>query len=107
MSPGWATATRLGLSGSKSAASRRVSFQEQQPAGDAAERTLTTAGSVDAIEHGLYVGRVATAPLATSGTRGKPVLVSGHRPVMSTPEIVHITKHGRPAAVLSFRLVLL
>jgi hypothetical protein len=45
-------------------------------------RALTAAGAVDIIEYGLYVSRVATAPLATSGKKGKPVLVSANWPVM-------------------------
>ncbi len=42
---------------------------------------LTTSGSVDWVEYGLYVPKVKIRPLATPNRRGKPVLVHASRPV--------------------------
>lgn len=45
-------------------------------------RALWAAGAVDVIEYGTYVNRVASAPLATKGRRGAPVLASSDWPIM-------------------------
>src|SRR5690349_11334964 len=45
-------------------------------------RALSGHGSVDVIEHGTYVSRVATSPLAVRDRRGRPVLVVPDWPVM-------------------------
>ena len=45
-------------------------------------RALTISGAVDVIEYGVYVSRVATAPLARSDPRGRPCLVSPDWPIM-------------------------
>lgn len=44
-------------------------------------RALVAAKAVDHIEYGTYVARVATAPLATKGPKGKPNLVTATWPV--------------------------
>lgn len=45
-------------------------------------RALTASGSVDEITFGTYVSRVATAPLATTNRRKRPVLARPNWPVM-------------------------
>ena len=45
-------------------------------------RALTKHGSVDLIELGTYVARVATNPLAIQGPRGRPVIVTADWPIM-------------------------
>lgn len=45
-------------------------------------RALQRSGSVDHIEYGNYVARVATAPLATSSRNGAPMLTTSTWPVM-------------------------
>ena len=45
-------------------------------------RALAQSGSVDVIELGHYVSRVAVAPLATPNRRGRPVLVRPGGPIM-------------------------
>ncbi|UAJ81770.1 NYN domain-containing protein (plasmid) [Leifsonia sp. ZF2019] len=45
-------------------------------------RALTAAGAVDELSMGNYVSRTSTAPLATAGPNGKPVLTVPHWPVM-------------------------
>lgn len=49
---------------------------------DAYLRALTSARSADVIEYGTYVTRCASAPLATAGRRGRPVLTTSAWPVM-------------------------
>jgi hypothetical protein len=48
---------------------------------DAYLRALMAAGSIDVLAMGNYVTRVATAPLAVAGTRGRPELVRADWPV--------------------------
>jgi hypothetical protein len=45
-------------------------------------RALVAANSVDVIEYGHYVSRVAMGPLAVEGQRGQPVLTTAAWPVM-------------------------
>jgi hypothetical protein len=45
-------------------------------------RALAAANSVDVIELGRYVNRVATAPLAVKGPKGKPVVTTAAWPIM-------------------------
>jgi NYN domain len=45
-------------------------------------RALQTANAVDVVEMGIYVNRVATAPLAVRDRRGRPVLTASNWPVM-------------------------
>jgi hypothetical protein len=45
-------------------------------------KALLASGSVDHIEHGFYVSRVRTAPLATKDAKGRPVLTRAQWPVM-------------------------
>lgn len=45
-------------------------------------RALDQSGSVTQIAYGNYVARVATAPLATAGRNGKPVISNPHWPIM-------------------------
>lgn len=45
-------------------------------------RALAAAGSVDVIELGTYVERVATSPLATPDRRGRPVLTTSQWPLL-------------------------
>ncbi|MFF0271498.1 hypothetical protein [Kribbella sp. NPDC004536] len=45
-------------------------------------RALAASGSADEIAYGTYVSRVTTAPLATAGRRGRPVLARPGWPVM-------------------------
>jgi hypothetical protein len=59
-------------------------------------RALTAAGSVDVIELGYYVSRVATAPLARKGPKGKPDLVVSQWPIMVRDG------HGRPVPDAGF-----
>jgi hypothetical protein len=54
---------------------------QQQRDQDTYLRALVAAGAVDHIEYGHYVARVATAPLATRGQRGRPCLVESGWPV--------------------------
>lgn len=61
-----------------SGASNSVGQREQ----DVYLRALTRSGSVDHIEYGNYVARVATAPLAVKSAKGKPVLTTSAWPVM-------------------------
>lgn len=61
-----------------SGASNPVGQREQ----DVYLRALTRSGSVDHIEYGNYVARVATAPLAVKSAKGKPVLTTSAWPVM-------------------------
>lgn len=49
---------------------------------DAYLRALQDSGSVDHVELGYYVSRVKTAPLATKGSKGKPVITTSGWPVM-------------------------
>ena len=48
---------------------------------DAYLRALKSARSVDVIEFGTYVSRVATAPLATADRRGRPILTTATWPI--------------------------
>jgi hypothetical protein len=45
-------------------------------------RALKISGAVDVIEYGVYVSRVATAPLARPDSRGRPRLVNPAWPIM-------------------------
>lgn len=45
-------------------------------------RAIQAARSVDHVELGHYVARVKTAPLATRGSQGKPVITTANWPVM-------------------------
>jgi hypothetical protein len=45
-------------------------------------KAMTASCSVDHIEHGYYVARVKTAPLATADAKGRPVLTTSTWPVM-------------------------
>jgi hypothetical protein len=45
-------------------------------------KALRASGSVDHIEHGYYVSRVKSAPLATKDPKGRPVLTRPHWPVV-------------------------
>jgi hypothetical protein len=45
-------------------------------------RALKDSGAVDVIEMGRYVNRVTTAPLATKGPRGRPVIATANWPIM-------------------------
>jgi len=45
-------------------------------------RALTSSCSVDHIEHGYYVTRVRTAPLATADAKGRPVITTSAWPIM-------------------------
>lgn len=49
---------------------------------DAYLRALVAAQAVDVIEYGTYVSRVATAPLATVGKKGKPRITKPEWPMM-------------------------
>lgn len=44
-------------------------------------KALSATGSADLIEHGTYVSRVKTAPLATPDKKGRPVLLRSAHPV--------------------------
>lgn len=45
-------------------------------------RALRMAGAVDDITLGRYVNRVATSPLATKGSKGKPIVATAQWPIM-------------------------
>lgn len=45
-------------------------------------RALTSAGAVDELSMGNYVSRVSTAPLATSGRNGRPIITRPSWPVV-------------------------
>jgi hypothetical protein len=53
-----------------------------QQAQDSYLRALKSSRSVDVIEEGTYVARVATAPLAIRGNRDRPRLVTSRWPLM-------------------------
>jgi hypothetical protein len=61
-----------------SGASNPIGQREQ----DVYLRALERSGSVTQISYGNYVARVATAPLATAGRNGKPVISHPQWPVM-------------------------
>ncbi|MDF1489128.1 PIN domain-containing protein [Tessaracoccus caeni] len=61
-----------------SGASNPVGQREQ----DVYLRALDRSGSTTRISYGNYVARVATAPLATAGRNGKPVISHPHWPLM-------------------------
>lgn len=61
-----------------SGASNPVGQREQ----DVYLRSLTRSGSVDRMSFGNYVVRIATAPLATAGRNGKPVIAHPRWPIM-------------------------
>lgn len=63
----------------------RISGQNNQGAvhdQDVYLRALQTEGATDVIEYGYYVSRVATAPLATSGKKGRPKITRPAWPLM-------------------------
>ncbi len=49
---------------------------------DAYVRAIQNAGTVDHVELGHYVARVKTAPLATRGPKGRPIITTADWPVM-------------------------
>lgn len=61
-----------------SGASNPVDPSEQ----DVYLRALERSGSVTQINYGNYVARVATAPLATAGRNGKPVISHPQSPLL-------------------------
>ncbi|WP_130280886.1 NYN domain-containing protein [Microcella alkaliphila] len=63
-----------GVSGASNASGQR----EQ----DVYLRALTQSGSVDRMSFGNYVVRIATAPLATAGRNGKPIVTHPRWPLM-------------------------
>ena len=58
-------------------------------------RALVAAKAVDHIEYGTYVARVAIAPLATKGAKGKPVLVTAGWPVCVKDQNDHPVPQAR------------
>lgn len=77
----WPTPTMLSVTyctARVSGASNPVGQREQ----DVYLRALTRSGSVDRMSFGNYVVRIATAPLATAGRNGKPVIAHPWWPIM-------------------------
>jgi uncharacterized LabA/DUF88 family protein len=78
---GWATATSLRVV----YCTARISGSSN-PGGQRDQeiylRALQGSGSTDVIEHGQYVSRVATAPMAVKDRKGRPVLTTSAWPVM-------------------------
>lgn len=94
----WALARIVYCTARVSGASNPAGQQEQ----DVYLRALGRSGSVDHIEYGNYVARVATAPLATEGPNGKPALTRSAWPVMvqdanggDVPEATFMVKVAR------------
>jgi hypothetical protein len=82
--PGWAGATvsRVVYCTARIKGGGATAHQQQQRDQDTYLRALVAANSVDHIEYGHYVSRVATAPLANRDTHHRPVLVEAAWPVM-------------------------
>lgn len=78
---GWAGAqvTRVVYCTARISGADNPSGQQDQ---DTYLRALVAAGAVDVIEYGHYVSRVAAAPLAIEGPRGRPVITVAAWPVM-------------------------
>lgn len=77
----WQTPTELSITyctARVSGASNPAGQREQ----DVYLRALTRSGSVDRMSFGNYVVRIATAPLATSGRNGRPVIARPGWPLM-------------------------